>query len=220
MGFVTVINYGMGNTGSVMNMLRKIGVSAKLASDPGDLLDATRIVLPGVGAFDNAMIKLRESGYIEVLNQKVITEKVPILGICLGMQLFSKNSEEGMKPGLGWLDAETIRFKSEPGSKQIKIPHMGWNTVQISQNTCLFPLNDQDIRFYFVHSLYIKCNNPNDVLTQTDYGGTFTSAVCRQNILGTQFHPEKSHRFGMNFFKAFSNWVPTTSPTTLEPKPV
>jgi len=200
---IVVIDYGMGNLGSIINMLRKFGTEVMLSSRPDDLLPADRLILPGVGAFDAGMRNLRQMGYLDILNHKVIQERTPILGICLGMQLFSRCSEEGLEPGLGWIDAETIRFRFSDANQKLKIPHMGWNTVRASKETPLFSNPEQEKRFYFVHSYHVRCNNSRDILTTTNYGFEFTSAVSCGNILGTQFHPEKSHRFGLEFFKAF-----------------
>lgn len=205
---IVVVDYGMGNIGSILNMLRKAGAGATLSSDPAVLLKANRLILPGVGAFDAGMHNLMTSGLVEVLNHKVLQERTPILGICLGFQLFTRSSEEGQSPGLGWLDAQTVRFSFDNASEQRKIPHMGWNNVCVCKPTPLFPSPEQEQRFYFVHSYYVQCNNSSDILTRTDYGIEFTSAVCRDNILGVQFHPEKSHRFGLEFFKAFLSWKP------------
>jgi len=232
MNEILVVDYGMGNLGSILNMLKKVGVPAQLSKDADDILRAQKLILPGVGAFASAMNNLRARGYVDALNQKILTEKIPILGICLGMQLFSKQSEEGDEPGLGWLDAQTVRFQFPASAQQLKssakqnaggsdlsvplgqlkVPHMGWNTIKVCQKSPLFIDAEEERRFYFVHSFYMQCNDPRDVLTCTQYGFEFTSAVCRGNILGTQFHPEKSHRFGLAFFKAFAAWSPATEP--------
>ncbi len=209
---IIVVDYGMGNLGSILNMVKKVGAAAELSKCPDDVMKADKLILPGVGAFDNAMIKLGKLGYVDALNQRVLGDGTPVLGICLGMQLFCKRSEEGQEPGLGWLDAETIRFRFDAGSEQRKIPHMGWDYARIRKPTSVFPDPEQERRFYFVHSYHVRCNDPGDVLASTRYGIDFTSAVSRGNILGTQFHPEKSHRFGLEFFRAFSTWLPDTAP--------
>lgn len=206
-----VVDYGIGNLGSILNMLKKIGVRASLSRASEEVLGANKLILPGVGAFDKAMTNLRERGYIDVLTQRVLVDKIPVLGICLGMQLFSKSSAEGKEEGFGWLDCQTVPFQFNNTSKRLKVPHMGWNRVKICQNSPLFPANDSEHRFYFVHSYYLQCNNPNDILTTTNYGYEFTSSICHENILGVQFHPEKSHRFGMDFLKAFADWKPCVS---------
>jgi glutamine amidotransferase len=207
---IVVVDYGMGNVGSILNLLRKAGAEATLSSDPVVLLKANRLILPGVGAFDAGMHNLMNSGFVDALNHKVLQERTPILGICLGFQLFTRSSEEGQKPGLGWLDAQTVKFSFDNASKQLKIPHMGWNNISICKPTPLFPNPQQEQRFYFVHSFYVQCNKPSDILTRTVYGNEFTSSACRNNILGVQFHPEKSHRFGLELFKAFLSWTPGT----------
>ena len=206
---VVVVDCGMGNVGSIMNMLKKIGAQVLLSSSPADLGKADRLILPGVGAFDAGMRKLRDQGYFDALNQRVLQDRTPILGICLGMQLFSARSEEGREPGLGWLDADTIRFRFGPEETRLKIPHMGWSAVCVRKPSSLFSNPDPESRFYFVHSYHVVCRNPDDVLTTTSHGVEFTSAVCRGNILGTQFHPEKSHRFGIELFRHFMDWRPT-----------
>ena len=210
MSKVVVVDYGMGNVGSVLNMLKRAGAKAMLSKGPGDLDQADRLILPGVGAFDTGMHNLREMGYLDVLNRKVLQGRTPILGICIGAQLFTRGSEEGREPGLGWLDADTVRFRFPDDADKPKVPHMGWNTVQICKPTPLFPDSEPRRRFYFVHSFHMRCNTPGDVLTSSNYGYEFASAVCRYNILGTQFHPEKSHRWGLELFRSFLDWTPVT----------
>jgi glutamine amidotransferase len=219
MNKIVVLDYGMGNLGSILNMLKKMGVPAELSRGPEDVLRARKLILPGVGAFASGMKNLRERGYIDALKQKVVVEKTPILGICLGMQLFSKESEEGGEAGLGWLEARTVRFQFSPAGYdlsvplgQLKIHHMGWNTIRLCQKSPFFLDAEEERRFYFVHSFHMQCNDPRDILARTQYGIEFTSAVRHENILGTQFHPEKSHRFGLAFFNAFAAWVPATDP--------
>lgn len=202
---VVVIDYGLGNLGSILNMLKKIGAEVVISSNPAVILEADKLILPGVGAFDQGMKNLRQSGLQNVLEQKVIGEKTPILGICLGMQLFAKASEEGVEPGLGWLDCKFVRFSFEDDKhKRFKIPHMGWNYIRRKQldNPLLADLTEKT-RFYFVHSYHAVCENEEDIMTVTDYGYCFTSAVAKGNIWGVQFHPEKSHRFGMQLLKNF-----------------
>lgn len=199
---ITIVDIGVGNLGSILNMLKKIKVEAKISSGPEEIGRADKIILPGVGSFDNFMKKLGESGLIPVLNKKALEEKVPIIGICLGMQILGKRSEEGAMPGLGWLDAETVRFKFEGNG--LRIPHMGWNTVKIHGEPSIFKEMDEEPRFYFVHSYHLVCRDERDVLATTNYGYDFASSVRKGNIYGTQFHPEKSHKFGMRLLKNFS----------------
>ena len=198
----------MGNLGSIENMLRKIGAEVKVSSGKSDMLSARKIILPGVGAFDKGMTRLRELGLVEVLEERVIGGKVPILGICLGMQLFTKGSEEGILPGLGWIDAETVRFRFEGELTNLKIPHMGWNTIEVRQPGSILDDINEEPRFYFVHSYHVQCVNQANILATTRYGIPFHSAIIRGNIIGTQFHPEKSHKYGMKVLQNFVNISP------------
>lgn len=197
---IVIVDIGMGNLGSIINMLKKIKIEAKISSDPEEIAGSDKLIFPGVGAFDNAMQSLHSHGLIDVLNRKVLEEKTPILGICLGMQMFCKGSEEGKMDGLGWIEAETVRFRIS--SNELKVPHMGWNTIQVKGDPGIFK-GIEDPRFYFVHSYHLVCKNEEDVLATTHHGYDFASAVHRGNIWGTQFHPEKSHRYGMNVFSNF-----------------
>jgi len=205
---IVVIDYGMGNSGSVVNMLKRTGQEVIFTSTVADIKKASKIILPGVGAFDNGIENLQKLGLLNALNERVVVDKIPILGICLGMQLFGRQSEEGKRAGFGWLDAQTVRFTQDDIPLRCKIPHMGWNGITVRQDSPLFTNLDEEKRFYFVHSYHMQCNDSADILTRTNYGIEFTSAVCRGNILGTQFHPENSHRFGLEFFKAFMEWSP------------
>ncbi len=199
---INIIDYGLGNLASIKNMFKHIGVkNVKITSDKSDLENAEKIILPGVGAFDNGMQHLKKYDLIDVLNKKAIEDKIPFLGICLGMQLMTNGSEEGKERGLGWFDADTKKIKLQ---KEFKVPHMGWNYVKAIKNKKDFLIRDINYRFYFVHSYYVQSNDPNDVLFETNYGITFHSAIQKNNIIGMQFHPEKSLRFGMDIFKQFS----------------
>ncbi len=200
---LAIIDYGMGNLGSIRNMLKKIGHNAVVTSRTEDIVAADKIILPGVGAFDNGMRNLESRGLVRVLSDKVLREKVPILGICLGMQLMTKCSEEGTLPGLGWVDARTVRFRFDDTANQRKVPHMGWNTVHVLKENRLFRGMDERTRFYFVHSYHVVLPDEGDVLTRTHYGFDFVSSYQRGNITGVQFHPEKSHKFGMQLLKNF-----------------
>jgi glutamine amidotransferase len=200
---IVIIDYGMGNLGSIQNMLKKIGAKGIISSDISDIQKADKLILPGVGAFDNGMKNLQKLELIPILNEKVLVNKTPILGICLGMQLLGKKSEEGQLAGLGWVEAETIKFKFDDNQANFKIPHMGWNTIQIKKESSLFKNMYENARFYFVHSYHLVCKNKQDVLTETNYGFDFVSSVEKNNIIGVQFHPEKSHKFGMKLFKNF-----------------
>lgn len=199
---ITIVNYDMGNLGSVQNMLKKIGVKSIITSSPEDILKADKLLLPGVGNFKRAMEKLDAFGLIDPLNHKVRDHKTPILGICLGMQLMTNYSEEGNCKGLGWIDAETLHFPTHEITG-LKVPHMGWNEVVFSTPHFLSS-GLIDPRFYFVHSYRVICNTMNHVLCTSNYGTEFHSGIFSENIIGVQFHPEKSHAFGMQVFENFA----------------
>ncbi len=199
---IVIIDYGMGNIGSILNMLKKIGASGTISSNPDVIRKADKLILPGVGSFDQGMANLERLGLVPVLNKKVAAG-TPVLGICLGMQLMTKSSEEGKAAGLGWIEARTVRFRHDPSSK-LKVPHMGWNLVTQKKESALLRDMYPEPRFYFVHSYHAVCSDPQDVLTATPYGYEFTSAFQRGNIFGVQFHPEKSHKFGMKLLRNFA----------------
>lgn len=205
---VIILDYGMGNLGSVLNMFRKIGVQAKVSSDLDEIQQAEKLLLPGVGAFDAAMERITKQGFREVLDRRVLVDKIPILGICLGMQLLTDSSQEGKLPGLGYIPAKTIKFNSEP---DLKIPHMGWNEVRLTQASKLtkdidkVSAFDAHARFYFVHSYKaIVENEENSILKSIHGTQEFDAAIQKGNIYGAQFHPEKSHKFGMQILKNFA----------------
>jgi glutamine amidotransferase len=200
---ITIIDYGVGNLGSIQNMLKKLGANSEIASDAGSIERATKIILPGVGAFDAGMAQLNASGLRPALDDAALVRKVPVAGICLGMQLMTNGSEEGKLPGLGWIPARTIRFMPAT-DETMKIPHMGWSVVRKSKPSTIVNLLGEELRFYFVHSYHVDCVNRDDVLLTAQYGSVkFDAAFERENILGFQFHPEKSHRFGMALLNAF-----------------
>jgi len=199
---ITIIDYKTGNLGSIQNILKRIGEESVITSDKNEIAMANKLILPGVGTFDTGMSNLIELDLVDILNKKVLIEKTPVLGICLGMQLLSNCSEEGTIPGLGWINAETMRFRFT-NTIEYKIPHMGWNFVQQHKPGNLFNDMYPDARFYFVHSFFFKANDVSDVLTSTTYEIEFTSSIEKKNILGVQFHPEKSHKFGMKLLKNF-----------------
>jgi glutamine amidotransferase len=198
---ITIVDYGMGNLGSIQNMFKRLQVAARVTGDPAEIEHAEKILLPGVGAFDNAMQRINEGGLREALDRKALVEKVPVLGICLGMQLLTRFSEEGTVPGLGWIGASTRRFPAAPG---LKVPHMGWNVTVPTRENPLTRGLDGELRFYFVHSYYVTVDNEDDSILKATHGIAFDAAVMRGNIYGAQFHPEKSHRFGMQLLKNFA----------------
>ena len=198
---IVIIDYDMGNIGSIMNMIKKAGGNAVCSSDTNVIKNAEKLILPGVGAFDKGMNNLKELGIIELLDKKVIEEKTPVLGICLGMQLMTKKSEEGELNGLGWINAETKRFVFN--DKSLKIPHMGWDNITIQKQDMIFEETEENQRFYFVHSYYVDCYETNDILCKTNYGREFVSGFRKNNIFGFQFHPEKSHKYGLKLIKNF-----------------
>ncbi|SNB45055.1 imidazole glycerol phosphate synthase subunit HisH [Geobacter sp. DSM 9736] len=199
---ITIIDYGMGNLGSIRNMLKKIGAESRISGDPSVVAESDKLILPGVGSFDAGIRNLSNSGLMQVLSERVTERKVPVLGICLGMQLMTRKSEEGTLPGLGWVDAETVRF-SPPAGSTLKVPHMGWNTVTAAKESPLFSGAEPEERFYFVHSYYVRCLNREDVLLTAEHGQEFDAGFCCGNVAGVQFHPEKSHKFGMRFLRNF-----------------
>jgi glutamine amidotransferase len=202
---ITIVDYGMGNLGSLLNMFKRIDVKAIIQSDPKKIRLAEKIVLPGVGAFDAAMHRIDTIPSMrEVLDLKANEEKIPILGVCLGMQLFMDSSEEGELGGLGWIPGKATRF---PNNLGLKIPHMGWN-IAMSRKESKNPLTrdlEDEPRYYFVHSYRVIAKNRMHSIMQTFYGTEFDSALNKENIYGVQFHPEKSHRYGMTIIKNFSN---------------
>ncbi|HOY31323.1 MAG TPA: imidazole glycerol phosphate synthase subunit HisH [Bacteroidales bacterium] len=201
---IVIVDYGMGNIGSIVNMIKKSGSESMVTSDPVIIDKAEKIIIPGVGAFDNGMKNLSEYGLIDVLNKKVLEEKVPILGICLGMQLMAKSSEEGVLPGLGWIDGVCKKFRFDDNNSHLRIPHMGWNEVNIIKKDGIFRNMYEDASFYFVHSYHVVCHDAQDVAATTGYGYEFTSSLQHENIYATQFHPEKSHKFGLLVMKNFA----------------
>ncbi len=200
---IVIIDYGVGNINSILNMFKKIGVDAKLSENPEELLSADKVILPGVGSFDYAINQLKDTGYYDYVLKYANEVKRPLLGICLGMQMLGISSEEGIEPGLGLIQFRNIKFKFE--DSKLKVPHMGWNLVTSTKPTEKFSENfTDDFRFYFVHSYYAVCENEDNILLTCDYGTKFSAAVQKDNIYGVQFHPEKSHKFGMQLLRNFS----------------
>lgn len=201
---ITIVDYGAGNLGSVENMFRHLGIAAARSRDPDVVRNADKLLLPGVGAFDHGMRNLRATGLQESLEEAVRRRGVPFLGICLGMQLLTERSEEGTEAGLGWIAGAVRRFAFEAEAMRLKVPHMGWNTVRATRDSLLLKSLPEDARFYFVHSFYVAPSRPEDVILQATYGVPFAAGVARDNIYGVQFHPEKSHRFGMRLLESFA----------------
>lgn len=200
---IVIVDYGLGNLLSISNMIKRIGFRVEISSSRQVIEKAEKLILPGVGSFDTGINNLKAMGIIDLLNKKVNIDKVPVLGICLGMQLFAKDSEEGTEKGLGWIDSNIVKFNSSIISKKLKIPHMGWNKAYVKSNRLITSNFQEDFRFYFVHSYHMVNNNDNDVVATTNYGYSFTSIAQKDNIIGVQFHPEKSLRFGMQLLKNF-----------------
>lgn len=213
---ITIIDYKVGNLGSIANMFKKVGVKALISSKPEDIDSADLLVLPGVGRFDFAMKALRNSGLISIIEEKVMNSKTPLLGICVGLQLMCRHSEEGDAEGLGWFDAKVKKFQLE-SHPELRVPHMGWNVIKVRRPNPLFDhgideqgslqmgaLLESPQRYYFAHSYFVEAAKSDEVLASTEYGQSFHSALLRQNIIGVQFHPEKSHRFGLEMFRKFS----------------
>lgn len=201
---ITIVDYGVGNVASLANMLDYLGHETRVSGDPAVVARATRILLPGIGAFDKAMKTLEASGLIEPLRAAALDRRVPILGVCLGMQLLGRGSEEGELPGLGFIPADTKKL--QPADPTLKVPNTGWRDLAAIRRGQLFP-EIENQRFYFVHSYRMVCDDDRDVSAQIEYGGPVTVAVSRGNIHGVQFHPEKSHRFGMRLLNAFAEVV-------------
>lgn len=204
---ITIIDYKMGNVGSIQNMFKKVGAESIITSDIEIIKSAQKLILPGVGSFDNGMKNLVNLGLVDVLNEKVLEEKTPILGICLGMQLMTNESEEGQEKGLSWIKASTIKFKFPIEHSKLRIPHMGWNLVNIKKDSKLLSELPKDPRYYFVHSYHVVCQSEDDILTTTNYNYEFTSSFQKENIFGVQFHPEKSHKYGIRLMKNFSEMI-------------
>lgn len=200
---IAIVNYGLGNIQAIGNIYNRLEIPFCLASKPEDLRRADRILLPGVGSFDWAMSRLEQSGLRQTLDELVLERKLPVLGICVGMQMMAKRSDEGMLPGLGWLDADIPKFDITE-AKDLYLPHMGWNSVVPSRGGGLFAGLEIDARFYFLHSYYFHPYSEQDVLATTEYVKSFASSVAHNNIYGVQFHPEKSHHWGVRLLKNFS----------------
>jgi glutamine amidotransferase len=197
-----IINYEVGNIASVLNMVNKVGEKAIVSSAPSDLINATRIIIPGVGAFDHGVNKLNDLGYFSAI-QEVASRGVPILGICLGMQLLCKRSDEGLNGGLGLIDADCKKITFDSNLPILRVPHVGWNNINIKKNSQLIPVTNSELRYYFTHSYHVVCHKNSDVLATFNYGLEYVAVLGSGNVFGVQFHPEKSHKFGMALIKNF-----------------
>ena len=201
---ITIVNYGLGNIKAFVNIYNKLNVPCEIATNATDLEKADKLILPGVGAFDHAMEELDNSGMRSTLDNMVLNKKIPVLGICVGMQMLAHSSDEGILPGLGWINGIVKKIDPEKLHHTTHLPHMGWNDVKAVKQSNLFSELEKDACFYFLHSYYFSCNDPADISAVTDYGGAFTCAVQHENIYGVQFHPEKSHHYGVQLLKNFA----------------
>lgn len=201
---ITIIDYGLGNIRAFVNVYERLNIKTKIAHSSEDIKDASKIILPGVGAFDYAMSQLNASGMRDELEKQVLENKIPIMGICVGMQMLAKSSDEGIMPGLGWIDGAVKLFDESTIPYKTRLPHMGWNSIKPENNCQLLSGFNPQSRFYFLHSYYFVCNNEENIISTTEYGITYASAVNSDNIYGIQFHPEKSHSNGVQLLKNFA----------------
>lgn len=193
---ITLIDYGVGNINAFVNVYKRVDVPVKIAKDKSDLIGAEKLILPGVGHFDHAMSQLNKSGMREALDELVLENGIPVIGICVGMQMMANKSDEGTMEGLKWIDASVRKFDEAKIKQVTRLPHMGWNDVQPVSSNALFEGLEKDAIFYFLHTYYFECNNTEDIMAKTEYGGEFASAASYENRYGIQFHPEKSHHYG------------------------
>ncbi len=201
---IVIIDYGLGNIQAFVNVYKSLHILVKVAKVPTDLVGATKLILPGVGAFDHAMQSFNDSGMRSEVERLVLAEKIPVLGICVGMQMLANTSDEGHAQGLGWVSGKVTSFTSHVDSSRFPTPHMGWNDVVTVLDNALFKGLVDDARFYFLHSYFFECANIEESIATADYGLSFSCAVVHQNIYGVQFHPEKSHHFGVQLLKNFA----------------
>jgi glutamine amidotransferase len=202
---ITIIDYGSGNIKAIANIYEKLKVDFRIASNPNQVKGAKKIFLPGVGAFDETMSKLDKTGFRGVLDMEVLENKIPIIGICVGMQILAETSEEGKNKGLGYIKGKVKRIAKDTILQKPKLPHMGWNSIEVTKENQLFKNVDPGLGFYFLHSYYFECDDPKDILSTTNYGTAFASSVQKENVYGIQFHPEKSHRNGLKLMNNFAN---------------
>jgi glutamine amidotransferase len=199
---IVIPNVGIGNVRSVANMLGRVGTQVLVSDQPVDLKNADKVILAGVGAFDAGMQALSDGGWVDALQEAVHVRKVPVLGICLGMQLLCQRSEEGSIAGLCWIDATVKRFNA-PEFPAIRVPHMGWNTIDVQKQNAIIPTDEPDQRYYFAHSYHVVCQDSSNLVATVNYGNAVAAVIQNGNIFGVQFHPEKSHRFGMHLLANF-----------------
>ncbi len=200
---VTIVDYGVGNLTSIQNMFKKAGVLATISNDKSEIESARKILLPGMGSFDNCMKRFNDSGFRELIERKALQDKIPTFGICVGLQMLMGSSEEGRLPGLGWIKGKTVAFDKKKMLDEHKVPNMGWLEIQQKKDSRLL-INLEDARFYFAHSYHVIPDDKQDELISAHYGYDFIAGLEKENILGVQFHPEKSHRFGMQLLKNFA----------------
>lgn len=201
---ITIIDYGSGNIRAIGNIYDKLKIDYKIAKSPEQIIGAQKIFLPGVGAFDETISVLDKTGFREVLDFEVIQNKVPIIGICVGMQILAESSEEGELLGLGYIKGKVKRMDTSLFDQKPKLPHLGWNSIETSRQSALLKNIDTELGFYFLHSYYFECENQKDILSTTTYGKSFASAINHENVYGVQFHPEKSHHNGINLLHNFA----------------
>ena len=201
---IVIVDYGLGNVAAFANIYKRLNLPVRAAKTADELRGAAKVILPGVGAFDQAMSRLEGSGMRGALDDLAALGTVPVLGVCVGMQMLAASSEEGRLPGLGWIPGDVCKLDAGAGEARRPLPHMGWNDVEPRASSGLFQGLDDVSRFYFLHSYYFRCSQPDDVLAETGYGIRFASAVRRGNVYGVQFHPEKSHRSGVQLLKNFA----------------
>jgi len=202
---ISIVDYGLGNIRAFLNVFKRLNIEARTAATPAELQGADKVILPGVGHFDHAMQRLEQSGMRPVLDELALERRVPVLGVCVGMQMLGTASEEGTLPGLGWIDAKVRHFGALAPSGELPLPHMGWNDVRPVAGNPLFAGLGSDARFYFLHSYYFDCTHQSDRLADASYGGDFACAVNSGNIYGVQFHPEKSHSCGTRLLQNFAD---------------
>jgi glutamine amidotransferase len=203
---IGIINYGLGNIKAFENIFRRLNIPVVILSDKSQFQDVNKLILPGVGAFDHAMKTFSDSGMRDIIEKKVLDEKVPVIGVCVGMQMLANSSEEGKLPGLGWIDGIVKKFDISKIQFTTHLPHMGWNDIHVTKEKKIFNDFPANPKFYFLHSYYFHANKPEDCIATSNYGISFTAAVNNNNIYGVQFHPEKSHTFGVKLLENFAKY--------------